>query len=206
MKILMTCLAVGFGVLMTQAPVAAQMQDPEIGAPAPGFTLPDTHGNDHSLDQYEGKWVVLEWLNYGCPFVKKHYESGNMQALQSKYAEEGVVWLSVVSSAPGKQGYYEPDDMNAMNAEQENKAAAVLLDPEGTVGMAYGAKTTPQMYVINPEGVLLYNGAIDDTPTSRLDDVEGAHNYLVQALNEAMTGQDVSTPTTQPYGCSVKYK
>lgn len=206
MKILMTCLMIGFGFLATQAPLAAQMQDPEIGATAPGFTLPDTYGNDHSLDQYEGQWVVLEWLNYGCPFVKKHYESGNMQALQASSAEKGVVWLSVVSSAPGKQGYYEPDDMNAMNEEQGNAAAAVLLDPEGTVGMAYGAKTTPQMYVINPDGVLLYNGAIDDTPTSRIADVEGAHNYLVQALEEAMAGKAVSVATTQPYGCSVKYK
>ena len=206
MKVLMTFLTIGVGLLLFQGPAAAQMQDPEIGAPAPGFTLTDTYGNDHSLDQYEGQWVVLEWLNYGCPFVKKHYSSGNMAKLQTEYAEKGVVWFSVVSSAPGKQGYYEPEDMNAMNEEQGNKAKAVLLDPEGTVGMAYGAKTTPQMYVINPEGILLYNGAIDDRPTSRLDDIEGAHNYLVQALDEAMAGQEVGTPTTQPYGCSVKYK
>lgn len=205
MKVLMTCLTILAGAFVSQAPASAQMQDPDIGAPAPAFSLPDTYGNEHSLAQYEGQWVVLEWLNYGCPFVKKHYGSGNMQALQAEYAEKGVVWLAVVSSAPGKQGYYEPDDMNAMNEEQGIKAAAVLLDPEGTVGMAYGAKTTPQMYVINPEGVLLYNGAIDDTPTSRIEDIEGAHNYLVQALEEAMAGQEVSVSTTQPYGCSVKY-
>lgn len=186
--------------------LAAQMQDPEIGAAAPAFTLPDSYGNEHSLSGYEGKWVVLEWLNYGCPFVQKHYGSGNMQALQTKYGQEGVIWLSVVSSAPGNQGYYDPAGMNAMNAENGNKAAAVLLDPEGTVGMAYGAKTTPQMYVINPDGVLLYNGAIDDRPSPRLEDIEGAHNYLVQALEEARAGEDVARPTTQPYGCSVKYK
>ena len=183
----------------------AQMQDPEIGADAPAFTLPDTHGNDHSLSDYAGKWVVLEWLNYGCPFVQKHYGSGNMQKLQAEYEARGIVWLAIVSSAPGQQGYYEPDAMNAQNAENGSKAAAVLLDPEGDVGRAYAAKTTPQMYVINPEGILLYNGAIDDTPTSRLSDIEGAKNYLVQALEEAMAGEPVSLPTTQPYGCSVKY-
>jgi peroxiredoxin len=184
----------------------AQMQDPEIGAPAPSFTLPDTYGQEHSLADYEGQWVVLEWLNYGCPFVQKHYRTDNMQSLQEEYREKGVVWLAIVSSAPGKQGYYPPDEMNAMNEENATKAAAVLLDPEGTVGRAYGAKTTPQMYVINPEGVLLYNGAIDDRPSANLSDVEGATNYLVQALEEAMAGEPVSQPTTQPYGCSVKYE
>jgi hypothetical protein len=184
----------------------AQMGNPEIGAPAPAFTLPDTKGNERSLSDYEGKWVVLEWLNYGCPFVGKHYGSGNMQKLQADYAGKGVVWFSVVSSAPGEQGYYEPDEMDAKNQEFGNAAAAVLLDPEGTVGVAYGAKTTPQMYVIDPEGILLYNGAIDDMPTTRQEDVEGARNYLVQALNEAMAGGPVSQPVTQPYGCSVKYK
>jgi hypothetical protein len=184
----------------------AQMQDPEIGVAAPAFTLPDTYGNEHSLSDYAGKWVVLEWLNYGCPFVQKHYNSGNMQKLQTDYGEKGVVWFSVVSSAPGEQGYYEPDEMNAMNQEKGNQATAVLLDPAGTVGRAYGAKTTPQMYVINPDGVLLYNGAIDDKPTSRLSDIEGAKNYLVQAMEEAMAGEPVSIPTTQPYGCNVKYR
>ena len=186
--------------------LAAQMQDPEIGAAAPAFTLPDTYGDDHSLSDYAGKWVVLEWLNYGCPFVQKHYGSGNMQKLQTQYREKDVVWFSIVSSAPGQQGYYEPSEMNAMNEENGNNASAVLLDPEGTVGMAYGAKTTPQMYVIDPDGILLYNGAIDDRPSSRLADIQGAHSYLVQALEEAMSGEAVSLPTTQPYGCSVKYK
>jgi len=185
---------------------SAQMHDPEIGAAAPEFTLPDTHGNQHSLADYRGKWVVLEWLNYGCPFVQKHYRSGNMQRLQSEYGQKGVVWFSLVSSAPGKQGYYEPGEMNAMNEEFGNAAAAVLLDPSGAVGRAYGAKTTPHMYVIDPDGVLLYNGAIDDKPSTRLSDIEGARNYLVQALSEAMAGQPVSVPTSRPYGCSVKYQ
>lgn len=192
--------------LLPQESLVGQMQEPEIGAQAPAFSLPDTHGNTHDLAQYKGKWVILEWLNYGCPFVKKHYNSGNMQKLQADYAEGGVVWLSVVSSAPGKQGYYEPAEMNAQNEANGNKAAAVLLDPEGTVGMAYGAKTTPQMYVINPDGVLLYNGAIDDRPSTDVADIEGAKNYLVQAMGEAMMSHEVSLPTTQPYGCSVKYK
>ncbi len=192
--------------LLAASPGAGQMQDPEINAPAPTFSLPDTHGKTHNLADYQGKWVILEWLNYGCPFVQKHYRSGNMQALQEEYTGDGVIWLSVVSSAPGKQGYYPPEEMNTQNEEHENKATAVLLDPEGTVGMMYGAKTTPQMYVIDPGGVLLYNGAIDDKPSSRLSDIEGATNYLVQAMDEATAGRPVSQPMTQPYGCSVKYK
>ncbi|MFC1660782.1 thioredoxin family protein [Gemmatimonadota bacterium] len=193
------------GILLP-ASLPGQMQDPEIGAPAPAFALPDTYGSQHSLSDYAGKWVVLEWLNYDCPFVRKHYDSGNMQGLQQEYGEQGVIWFSVVSSAPGKQGYFEPDEMNALSTEKGNAANAVLMDPDGVVGMAYGAKTTPQMYVINPDGVLLYNGAIDDRPSARPESLEGATNYLAQALTEAMAGQAVSQPTSQPYGCSVKYK
>ncbi len=206
MKVPAALLIIAVIAVPTASGVSAQMQDPEIGVDAPGFTLPDTYGNDHSLSDYSGMWVVLEWLNYGCPFVQKHYGSGSMQELQSDYGGKGVVWLSVVSSAPGSQGYYEPDEMNTVSREQGNRAAAVLLDPEGTVGKAFGAKTTPQMYVINPDGVLLYNGAIDNMPTTRLSDIDGATNYLVLALEEAMAGREVSQPTTQPYGCSVKYK
>lgn len=183
----------------------AQLSDPTIGDPAPAFALPDTYGTEHSLEGFHGKWVVLEWLNYGCPYVRKHYNSGNMPMLQETYREKGVVWLSIVSSAPGKQGYYEPDAMNAQNEERGNKATAVLLDPSGDVGRAYGARTTPQMVIIDPEGTLRYNGAIDDKPTTRLSDIDGAHNYLVAALDEAMAGQEVSQPRTQPYGCGVKY-
>lgn len=193
-------------LFLPSASILGQLQDPEIGAAAPTFTLPDTYGNQHALSDHLGKWVILEWLNYECPFVRKHYDGQNMQSLQKKYAEQGVVWFSVVSSAPGKQGYHEPDEMNAISAENGNAAKAVLLDPDGTVGMMYGAKTTPQMYVINPEGVLLYNGAIDDRPSARASSLEGATNFLVQAMTEAMAGQPVSVPTTQPYGCSVKYK
>ena len=183
----------------------AQGASPTIGAPAPEFTLPDTYGNERALADYRGEWVVLEWLNYGCPYVRKHYDSQNMQDLQARYGEKGVKWLAIVSSAPGKQGYYEPDAMNAMNEKKGQRALAVLLDPDGTVGRMYNAQTTPQMVIIDPEGTLLYNGAIDDRPSSRPASLEGAHNYLAAGLDEAMAGQPVSVPTTKPYGCSVKY-
>ena len=192
-------------VLCSVSYLHAQSGAPEIGQPAPEFTLTDTDGSEHSLADYKGEWVVLEWLNYGCPYVRKHYDSGNMQSLQRKYGELGVKWFAIVSSAPGKQGYYPPDEMNARSAEIGNNALAVLLDPEGTVGRMYDAKTTPHMFVINPEGVLLYNGAIDDQPSSRASSLEGAHNYVAAALDEAMSGQEVSIATSQPYGCSVKY-
>lgn len=183
----------------------AQNASPTIGAPAPEFNLPDTYGNEHALADYLGQWVVLEWLNYGCPYVRKHYNSQNMQDLQAKYGDKGVKWLAIVSSAPGKQGYYEPDAMNEMSEKKGQRALAVLLDPEGMVGRMYNAQTTPQMMIIDPEGTLLYNGAIDDKPSSRPASLEGAHNYLAAGLDEAMAGQPVSVPTTKPYGCSVKY-
>jgi hypothetical protein len=183
----------------------AQYAGPTIGEPAPEFTLPDTYGTEHALADFRGDWVVLEWLNYECPFVGKHYNSGNMQALQEKYGSRGVKWLAIVSSAPGKQGYHEPDEMNELSEEKGSQAMAVLLDPAGDVGRMYKAQTTPQMIVIDPEGTLLYNGAIDDKPSSRPSSLDGAHNYLAAALDEAMAGRAVSVPTSKPYGCSVKY-
>jgi alkyl hydroperoxide reductase subunit AhpC len=192
--------------LAAAAELAAQGAQAEIGEPAPAFMLPDTYGHEHTLSDYDGKWVVLEWLNYDCPFVRKHYNSGNMQSLQQTYGEKGVVWLAVVSSAPGKQGHFPPDEMNSRSEQVGSAAAAVLLDPDGTVGRLYGARTTPQMVLIDPSGTVLYNGAIDDKPSARIETLEGAHNYLVAAIEEAMAGEPVSVPTTQPYGCSVKYK
>ncbi|KPK81706.1 MAG: alkyl hydroperoxide reductase [Gemmatimonas sp. SM23_52] len=186
--------------------LAAQEAQAEIGQPAPAFTLPDTYGTDQSLSDYSGKWVVLEWLNYDCPFVRKHYDSGNMPALQQTYGAKGVIWLAIVSSAPGKQGHFPPDEMNSRSEQAGSAAKAVLLDPDGTVGRLYGARTTPQMVLIDPSGTVLYNGAIDDKPSARIETLEGAHNYLVAAIEEAMAGKPVSVPTTQPYGCSVKYK
>jgi peroxiredoxin len=179
--------------------------DAVVGQPAPPFTLTGTDGKPHSLADYEGKYVVLEWVNYDCPFVKKHYGSGNMQKLQKKYTEQGVVWLSVNSSAPGKQGNYPPEQANALTAEKKASPTVLLLDPDGTVGKAYGAKTTPHMYVINPEGELVYAGGIDDKPSTDAADIAGARNHVDQALAEALAGKPITVASSTPYGCSVKY-
>jgi hypothetical protein len=204
---ILSMLAVALAVtLAAVTDVQAQVDGPTIGQAAPDFTLPDTHGESHALSSYRGEWVVLEWLNYECPFVRKHYDSGNMQRLQEEYGQKGVRWLAIVSSAPGKQGYHEPDEMNAISEDIGSRVAATLLDPDGDVGHMYGAQTTPQMVVINPDGVLLYNGAIDDKPSARASSLEGAHNYLATALDEAMGGNEVTVKTSKPYGCSVKYK
>lgn len=179
---------------------------PEIGGVAPSFTLPASNGKNVSLDQYRGKYVVLEWMNQGCPYVQKHYNSGNMQSTQKWAKDHGAVWLTIVSSAPGKQGYVTANEANALLKEKKMSSEAILLDPEGSVGHLYGAKTTPHMFVIDPKGTLIYNGGIDDKATTDLDDVKTAKNYVKAALEEAMAGKAVSTPTSRPYGCSVKYK
>lgn len=179
---------------------------PEIGKPAPAFTLPDTRGAKHSLAQYRGKWVVLEWLNYGCPYVQKHYRSGNIPRQQEKWRGQGVVWLAVASSAPGEQGHYEPARMNVESKKMGNNASAVLLDPAGMVGRMYDAKVTPHMFVIDPKGTLVYMGGIDNVPTPRERDLERATQLVDAALKEGMAGKAVSTPTSRPYGCNVKYK
>lgn len=187
------------------APGSLAQAQATVGEPAPNFTLPDTDGEEHSLDEYEGKYVVLEWLNFGCPFVGKHYGSGNMQQLQETYTDKGVVWLSIVSSAEGKQGYYPPEEMKTQKEKHNGNMSAILLDPSGEVGKAYGAKVTPHMYVISPEGELLYKGGIDDKPTTDEADIEGAENYVRNALDQAMNGEEVDPKTAQPYGCTVKY-
>jgi peroxiredoxin len=178
---------------------------PQVGEPAPAFTLTDSNGQSHRLSDFKGKFVVLEWLNHGCPFVVKHYESGNMQNLQKEYTGKDVVWLSIASSAPGKQGHMSREETNKTKAEKGSAATAVLLDEDGTVGKLYDAKVTPELYVINPEGVLVYMGAIDDKKSVDAADVAGAKNYVKQALDEAMAGKPVSEPVTTAYGCSVKY-
>lgn len=175
------------------------------GEEAPAFTLTAADGAEVSLADYRGKYVVLEWLNRGCPFVGKQYRSGNMQALQRTYTAKGVMWLSIISSAPGKQGYCTPAEATAWASEQKAAPTHTLLDPAGDVGRLYGAKTTPHMFVIDPEGTLIYQGAIDDKRSTRVADVETAHNYVVAALDAAMAGQPVSVASTTPYGCSVKY-
>lgn len=184
-------------------PVFAQVEN---GKAAPNFTLKDSNGNDVSLSQFQGKHVVLEWLNYDCPFVKKHYSSGNMQNLQKAYTGKGVTWLSIISSAPEQQGYYEAADVNRLNEEKKASPTAILLDPAGTVGKLYGAQTTPHMFVIDSKGILVYQGAIDDIRSTNPDDVAKAKNYVSAALDEAMAGKPVSTPSAKSYGCSVKYQ
>lgn len=177
----------------------------DSGKPAPDFTLEGISGKKISLSSLKGKTVVLEWLNHGCPFVKKHYGAQNMQALQRKYTKEGVVWLSVISSAEGKQGYVTPGEGLAQKTEVQSVATDVLIDSKGTVGMAYGAKTTPHMYVINKEGILVYQGAIDDKPDTDPASVKGARNYVSEALDATLAGKPVKVALTKAYGCAVKY-
>ncbi len=186
--------------------VANALKETAVGRPAPAFTLTDTKGKQHNLADYKGKYVILEWVNFGCPFVKKHYESGNMQATQKKAVDKGVVWLSVCSSAKFKQGNMSAADWNEEIADRKLASTAVLLDESGQVGRAYGAKTTPHMYIVNPDGVLIYRGAIDDKPSTNKDDIPGARNYVLAALDESMAGKPVSMASTTPYGCAVKYK
>ncbi|MFQ5822931.1 MAG: thioredoxin family protein [bacterium] len=183
-----------------------QADEPIIGKPAPDFTLTDSNGKKHSLSDYQGKFVVLEWFNPDCPFVKKHYGSGNMQKLQKKYTKKDVIWLIINSSAPGKQGHCPPDKANKIIKEENAAPTAFLLDHDGKVGKLYGAITTPHMYIINPKGVLVYNGAIDDKPSTKREDIAKAKNYVQLALDEAMAGKKVLIKVTQPYGCTVKYK
>jgi peroxiredoxin len=177
----------------------------EIGAAAPAFSLAGADGENHSLAAEAGKVVVLEWLNHGCPFVRKHYSSGNMQALQRDYTGKGVVWFSIVSSAPGKQGHCDAEEASAQASEQKSAATAVLLDPDGTVGHAYGARTTPHLFVVAADGTVAYKGAIDDTPSADPDDVPKAHNYVRAALDALLAGATPEPASTTPYGCSVKY-
>ena len=185
---------------------ANALQEPTVGSAAPAFTLTDTKGKQHNLADFKGKYVVLEWVNFGCPFVKKHYSSENMQATQKKAVDKGVVWLSVCSSAEGKQGHMAAADWNEEIVDRKLASTAVLIDESGAVGKTYGAKTTPHMYIINPNGVLIYKGAIDDKPSTSKDDIPGARNHVLAALDESLAGKPVSTASTTPYGCSVKYK
>ncbi len=185
------------------APVLAHSA--EVGAPAPAFTATDSNGKSHTLAQYKGKYVVLEWLNYDCPFVKKHYGAKNMQALQKTYTGKGVVWLSVISSGKGQQGNFPAEKINQMSTERGASPSAILLDSKGEMGRSYGAKTTPHMFVIDPQGRLVYVGAIDDRPTSDAQDIAGAKNYVAMALDESMAGKPVSVASTKSYGCGVHY-
>ncbi|HAE37610.1 MAG TPA: thioredoxin family protein [Candidatus Riflebacteria bacterium] len=178
---------------------------PLLGEAAPNFTLNDLDGKPVELASFKGKYVVLEWVNYDCPFVKKHYSSGNMQALQDKNIADGVIWLTINSSATGKQGNFTPEKWKELAAERKSAPTAILLDGDGKIGQLYVAKTTPEMFVIDPNGALIYMGAIDDKPTANIEDVKTAINYVQNALDEAKAGKPVSVPISKPYGCSVKY-
>jgi hypothetical protein len=175
------------------------------GSPAPDFKGTDSNGVQHSLSEYHGKYVVLEWANKGCPYDQKHYLSGSMENLQKEWTAKGVIWLSVISSAPGTQGYVTPSEENTYIKTMHVASTAVLLDPTGAIGRLYSAKTTPHMFVIDPTGRLIYEGAIDNKPTTDQADLKGAQNYLNDALNAAMAGKPVAVESTRPYGCSVKY-
>jgi peroxiredoxin len=177
----------------------------KIDETAPQFTLPSVSGDEYSLEDSKGKYVVLEWTNMDCPFVRKHYDSGNMQKLQKKYAEESVVWFRICSSAPGKQGYFEIDVIEKRTKQEKSMAAAYLIDADGTVGRMYGAKTTPHMFIIDPDGVLIYAGGIDDIKSTNKADIAKATNYVGACLDAAMSGETVKVKTSAPYGCSVKY-
>lgn len=176
-----------------------------VGEPAPDFTLMDVLGNEHTLSDYAGQFVVLEWINHGCPFVRKFYDVGEMQRLQKEYTEKGVIWLVICSSKPGSQGYYEPEEAARVSEEKGANHTAYLYDASGDVGRLYRARVTPEMYVINPDGILVYHGAIDSIRSANPDDIERADNYVVAALAQAMAGEEVEITNTQAYGCTVKY-
>ena len=194
----------------------AAHEDPEflpellkVGASAPAFTAVDTRGQSHSLAGYAGKWIVLEWFNHGCPATKKHYELvngvGNTQAMQQEYTKRGVIWLSVVSSGKGRQGYTSADKANDQAKDKGATPTAIIRDTAGVLGKLYGARNTPQYAIVDPEGVLRYVGAIDDRQTWSSKDVAGATNYVRAALDSGLAGRPIAVAQTQPYGCEVKY-
>ncbi len=190
------------GLLMTASAYAA----PQLGKPAPDFAAVDSNGKTVKLADFRGKTVVLEWTNDGCPYVKKHYSSNNMQELQKDATAKGVIWLTVISSAPGSQGYLTGDEANALTKSRAAAPTAVLLDPEGAVGHLYDARTTPHMFIVNGEGALVYMGGIDDKATTDAANVKTAKNYIRAALDNLAAGAPIENAVTRPYGCSVKYK
>ena len=190
----------------TIATAAFAFDPPPVGGAAPDFSLTDAKGKTHSLSEYKGKYVVLEWFNPECPFVKKHYGSGNMQKLQDVYTGKGVVWLTIDSNAPGTEGSITSEQGQKITASWNTHQTALLLDPDGKAGRAYGAKNTPNMVVINPDGKIAYEGAIDSKASPNPADIPSSTNYVKVALDESLAGKPVSTPQTKPYGCSVKYK
>jgi peroxiredoxin len=191
------------GILVPSPALAAASA--KVGSAAPTFTLPATTGKSVSLADQRGKLVILEWTNHDCPYVRKHYDTSNMQGLQKETTAQGVIWLTLISSAPGTQGYVTPKQADELTSTRQASPTAVLLDPTGTVGKSYGATNTPHMYIIDKTGTLVYAGAIDDRPTTRRGDVQGAQNYVRAALEDLAAGRAVKMPVTRAYGCTVKY-
>jgi len=193
------------GLAVASGTLGATADEPQVGQPAPGFSATDSQGKSRRLEDFRGKTVVLEWTNADCPYTRKHYTSGNMQGLQQLAREHGVVWLSVISSAPGKQGYVDGQGADALTQSRHAYPSAVLLDPSGNLGRLYHAKTTPHMFVIGPAGDLKYMGGIDSIATADIDDIKNAEPYLREAMLAVADGKPVAHPVTRPYGCSVKY-
>lgn len=184
---------------------AQQISIAEVGKKAPHFELRDVDGKIHNLADYSGKTIVLEWINFDCPFVVKHYGSGNMQELQKEYTQKGVVWFSICSSAPGKQGHFDNEEIKNRIKKSDASMTSYLIDETGLVGKLYSAKTTPHMFIINQDGKLVYQGAIDNIKSTEKADVVKANNFVREALEEILNGKPVTNSTTTPYGCSVKY-
>jgi len=196
--------AVALGsTLLMGAPAHAA---PAVGQRAPDFVAVDTRGTQHKLSDFAGKYVVLEWTNPGCPFVRKHYGSGNMPATQKAATDKGVVWLAINSTERAASDYLQPGALDGWMKSQSAAPTAVLMDEDGTIGQAYGARTTPHLFIIDPKGTLVYAGGIDSIPSARPDDIKTATNYVNQALGEAFGGKTISAASTRPYGCSIKYK
>ncbi|MCB1783892.1 MAG: thioredoxin family protein [Alphaproteobacteria bacterium] len=204
-KLAYLALALVFAPIVLGMAALPVLASAEVGKPAPDFKATDIHGHEFKLSEQKGKTVVLEWTNNECPFVKKHYGSGNMQATQKQATDKGVVWVSIVSSAPGKQGNVTPEQAIEIEKEVGAHDTARILDESGEIGHMYGAKTTPHMFVIDPEGKLAYAGAIDDQPSPDPETVKTATNYVLAAVNDLSEGHEVATPVTTPYGCGVKY-
>jgi len=180
-------------------------QQAKLNESAPDFKLTDSNGSEHSLSDFDGKIVVLEWINFDCPYVQKHYDSKNMQTLQEKYSKESVIWLTICSSNEGKQGNFSVEEINKRSKNHDAKYVAYLIDEDGKVGKMYGAKTTPHMYIIDKSGMLVYAGGIDDKATTDVDDIKDSKNYVSLALYDLLKGSKVSIQSSTPYGCSVKY-
>lgn len=194
-----------FTLILAHSPSSHAALPPAAGDQASDFSLKDSNGKTHSLSDFRGNYVVLEWVNFGCPFVQKHYKSGNMPALQKAAVAKGVIWLSICSSAPGKQGHYEGKELAEVTSRMKAAPSAYLVDSEGTVGRLYDAKTTPTMFVIDPRGTILYGGGIDNIPSANVDDIPRARNYVSEALDLALAGKAVEVTQSKSYGCSVKY-